>query len=82
MVEVMKIVGTSFKRSCACTASLSTPYPATGHRGPCRSVSSAGDSWTHEKVWVRLLWVTVPFSWVLVNTRFAVPSKVLFPSPV
>ena len=31
MVEVMKIMVTSFKRSCACTAALSAPDPAPGH---------------------------------------------------
>ena len=46
-----------------------TQYPLPCNRSP-RTHSSAGDSWTHEKVWVRLLWVTVCFSWVLVNTRF------------
>ena len=31
MVEVIKIMTTSFKRSQACTATLSAPNPATGH---------------------------------------------------
>ena len=31
MVGVMKIMATSFKRSHACTAALSTPSPAAGH---------------------------------------------------
>jgi len=31
MVEVMKIIVTSFKRSHACTAALSAPDPAAGH---------------------------------------------------
>ena len=31
MVEVMKIMATSFKRSHACTATLSAPSPAAGH---------------------------------------------------
>ena len=34
MVEVMKIMETSFKRSHARTAALSAPDPAAGHRGP------------------------------------------------
>ena len=33
MVEVMKIMETSFKRSGAHTATLSVPDPAAGHRG-------------------------------------------------
>ena len=31
MVEVMKITATSFKRSCAHTATFSVPDPAAGH---------------------------------------------------
>ena len=34
MVVVMKIMVTSFKRSCACTASLIAPDPAAGHCRP------------------------------------------------
>ena len=34
VVEVMKIMVTSFKRSPACTATLSAPSPAAGHQGP------------------------------------------------
>ena len=34
MVEVTKKMATSFKRSRACTATLSAPHPAAGHRGP------------------------------------------------
>ena len=34
MVEVMKIMGTSFKRSHACTGTLSDPNPTAGHCQP------------------------------------------------
>ena len=34
MVEVMKIMAATFKRTCACTATLSAPNPATGHCRP------------------------------------------------
>ena len=34
MVEVMKIMATSFERSHACNAILSTPNPAPGHHRP------------------------------------------------
>ena len=34
MVEVMKIMVASFKRSHACTATLSAPNPAAGHHRP------------------------------------------------
>ena len=44
MVEVMKIMVTSFKRSHACTANLSVPSPAAGHHQ--LTPTSAGDVWT------------------------------------
>ena len=44
MVEVMKIMVTSFKRSCACTASLIAPDPATGHCRPTPPLESLGQS--------------------------------------
>ena len=34
MVEVMKIMVTSFKTSYTCTATLSAPNPAVGHHQP------------------------------------------------
>ena len=56
MVEAMKILGTSFKRSHACTATLSAPNPAAGHHRP----------WLHwrlldvpRQVWVCLWWGSV-----------------------
>ena len=53
MVEVMKIMVTSFKRSHACTAALSAPDHAPGHRctNPCllwRFLDA------HQQVWVGL----------------------------
>ena len=50
MMEVMKIMVTSFKRSCACTAALSAPNPASHHRPtpppetPGHSQASLGQS--------------------------------------
>ena len=76
MLEVMKIRATSFKRSCAHTTTLSAPNPAAGHHPPTPSLD------THRQVWVSLLWVTAPFSWVLVHKVLFVPSKNLFPSPM
>ena len=53
IVEVMKIMVTSFKRSCACTIALSAPDPAPG-------LCQHGLHWrlldTHGQVWVSLLW--------------------------
>ena len=53
MVEVMKIMVTSLKRSHACTATLSAPNPAAGHHDP-RLHRRLPD--THRQVWVSLLW--------------------------
>ena len=51
MMEVMKIMATSLKRSHACTATLSAPEPAAGHRQltppletPGYSLASLGQS--------------------------------------
>ena len=80
MVEVMKIMATSFKRSHARTAALSARNTAVGHHPPplCQRLPD-----THGKVWVNLLWGHCPF--LLgpgVHKVFFVPSKSLFPSPV
>ena len=47
MVEVMKIMETSFKRSHACTVTLSAPDPAAGHCQPTSlpTHTFTGDSW-------------------------------------
>ena len=44
MVKVMKITATSFKRSHAGTAALSTPDPAAGHRRPSPLPETPGHS--------------------------------------
>ena len=44
MVEVMKIMVTSFKRSHACTAILSAPNPAPGHHQPMPLLETPGHS--------------------------------------
>ena len=46
MTEVMKIMVTSFKRSCACTAALSAPDPAAGHHQPMPPPETPGHSQT------------------------------------
>ena len=45
MVEVMKIMVTSFKRSHACTAALSASNPAAGHHQPTPLLETPGHSW-------------------------------------
>ena len=44
MVEVVKIMATSFKRSCACTAPFSAPNPTAGHCWPMPLSESPGHS--------------------------------------
>ena len=51
MVEVIKIMATSFKRSHADTATLSAPHPAAGHCQP-RDPEILD---THGQVWVKSL---------------------------
>ena len=79
MVEVMKIMVTSFKQSHAFTATFSALNPAAGHHQSMPPLD------IHRQVWVSLLWVggvTAPFSWVLVHKVLFVHSKSLFPSLV
>ena len=45
MVEVMKIVVTSFRRSHASTATLSAPSSAAGHHQPMPLLETPGHSW-------------------------------------
>ena len=66
MVEVMKIMATSFKRSHARTASLRAPNPEVGHCQPTPLPETPGHSW--ESLDQSLVGVTAPFSWVLVHT--------------
>ena len=81
MVEVIKIMMTSFKRSHAGTAILSAPNPAAGHHQPMPLPRFLD---LHRQVWVSLLWGHGSFLlWVLVHTLFCLcPPKVHFPSPV
>ena len=72
MVDLMKIMATSFKRSLACAPTLqqATANPCL-HRGLLD---------TPGQVWVSLLWGLCSFSWVLVNTRFCLClPRVCFP---
>ena len=77
MVQVMKIMETSFKRSHAHTAALSAPNPAAQATLPTHA--SARDSWTLTgKSGSVSCGLTAPFSWVVVHARLFVPSKILF----
>ena len=44
MVEVMKIMATSFKRSQACTAAFTAPHPAAGYQQPTPPPETPGHS--------------------------------------
>ena len=73
MVEVMKIMVTSFKRSHACTAPLSAPNPAPGHCWPMTLLETPGHSQAS-------LGQSRGGS---MHTRFCLcPARVCFPSPV
>ena len=80
MVEAMKIMVTSFRRSHACTATLSAPKPAAGNRQPTPPPETPGHS---QEVWVSLLWGHCSLFLVPgVQTFCFCPTKVCFPSPV
>ena len=79
MVEVMKTMVTSFKRSYTYTVTLSVPtlqQATTNPRLHWRLLD------THRQVWVSLSQGHCSFSWVLVHKVLFVPSKSQFPSPV
>ena len=79
-VEVVRIMATSFSRSCT---HCCTQCPRCCSR-PLSTQASAGDSWTLLGMSGSVSYgVTAPFSWVLVHTRFCLcPPRVCFPSPV
>ena len=77
MVEVIKIMATSFKSSHACTAALSARDPAAGH---CQCMPLPETPETHGRVWASLFWGH--HSFLLgsgVHKVLFVPSKSLFP---
>ena len=77
MVEVMKIIATSFKRSHASTAALSAPNPAASHHGP--TLETPGHSHTSLcQFLVRSLFLS-PGSWC---TQGFVCALQEFASPV
>ena len=78
MVEVMKIMVTSFKRSHAHTATLSAPNPAAGHHQPTPLLETPGT--LMGKSGSVSCGVSAPFSCVLVHTRFCLcPPRSVFP---
>ena len=77
MVEVMKIMATSFKRFHACTVILTAPNPAAGHHWPTPPLETPEHSWASLG---QCLMGSLLLSWVLVHTRFcSCPPRVYFP---
>ena len=80
MVEVMKMMVTSFKRYHAGTAALSAPNSAAGHRQPTPLPETPGHSWASlGQSLVGSLLLSLR-SWCA-QVLF-MPSRSLFPSPV
>ena len=73
MVDVMKIMVTSLKRSHACTATVRAPSPAAGHHRPMPSPETPGH---HRQV---SCGVAVPSSLFLVHKALLCPPRVHFP---
>ena len=74
MVEVMKIMVTSFKRSHAHTATLSAPNSAAGH---CQLMPPPETPGHSQELWSVSYVLTAPFSQVLVCPRFCLcPPRV------
>ena len=79
MVDIMKIMVNSFRRSHAHAATLSTPNPSASYHWPMPSLETPGHS-TGKSGSVSC-GVTAPFSWILVHTRFCLcPPRVWCPS--
>ena len=79
MMEVMKIMATSFRKSYACTAAFHVPEPAAGHCWPTPPRRLLD---THRQVWFSLLWGRCSFlQGPGGHMVLFVPSKSLFPQP-
>ena len=77
MVEVMKIMVTSYKRFHACTDALGAPNPTAGHHQPTPPLETPGNSLENVgQSFVGSLLLSLG-SWC--SKVFCVPSKSLFP---
>ena len=76
IVEVIKKMVTTFKRSRACTATLSAPIPAAGHHWPTPLPENPGHS---EKSLGQSIVRSLPSPGPGVQKVLFVPSKSLFP---
>ena len=77
MLEVMKILVTSFKRSHAHTATLNAPNPAAGHHRPRSPMETPGHSQACLGQSLVESLLLSPESWL--HKVLFVPSKILFP---
>ena len=80
VVDVMKIMVTSFKRPHACTATLCVPNPAVGHHRPTSPLETPGHSQASlgQSLVGSCSFLLGPGA----GTVLFVPFKSLFPSPV
>ena len=77
MMEVMKIMATSFKTSHVCTAALTAPNPASGHHQPTPPPETPGHSWASLGQSLVGSLLLSPGSWC---TKFCLcPPRVYFP---
>ena len=79
MVEVMKIMATSFKRSHAFIATLSAPDPAAGHCQPRPPLETPGHSWANQGQSLMRSLLLSPGSWCAQSSVCALQVSV---SPV
>ena len=77
VVEVMKIMATSFKTSHVCTAALTAPNPASGHHQPTPPLETPGHSWASLGQSLVGSLLLSPGSWC--TRGLFVSSKSLFP---
>ena len=76
MVEVKKIMATSIKRSHACTATLSAPRPASGHRWPRPPREAPGHLWASLGQSLVGSLLLSPGSWCIQGSVFAYQESV------
>ena len=77
--QTVKIMATSFQRSCTCTAALIALDPAAGHCQPMPPLETCGHSWASLSQSLMGSLLLSPLSWCA-QVLF-VPSKSLFPQP-
>ena len=80
MVEVMKIIATSFKMSHACTATLNACNPGAGHLRPMLSLEIPGYSWVSLDQSLVGSPLLSPGSWC--TESYLCPRRICFPSTV